>query len=159
MPVLENATPFAALLFVPLLLGMHAGGRVARWATALVGRLPRTGVETLDSFLNAASMHPEEIMSVLHGILMGPLGPTEEERMAMNVPALVIGHSGDPLHPQMDAARLARQLPNGRLVQARSMADLRFRPKRLTDEIIRFVDHTWAARLVTGAGAGDADAG
>ncbi len=156
MPVLENATPFAALLFVPVLLGMHYGGPVARWGTRLMGRLPRTGIESLDSFLGAASMHPEEITSVLHGILMGSLGPTEEERMAMQVPALIIGHNGDPLHPHTDAARLARQMPNGTLVQARSMAELRFAPERLTDEVIRFVESSWSARLVTEGGITEA---
>ncbi len=156
MPVLENATPFAALLFVPVLLGMHYGGPLARWGTQLMGRLPRTGVETIDSFMGAASLHPEEIKSVLHGILMGPLGPTEDERKAMEVPALVIGHNGDPLHPHTDAARLARQLPHGTLLQARSMAELRFRPERLTDEIIRFVDTAWAARLVGDGGVTEA---
>jgi pimeloyl-ACP methyl ester carboxylesterase len=157
MPVLENATPFAAMLFVPLLLGMHYGGPVARWGTALLGRLPRTGAEALDSFLDAASMHPDEIKAVLHGILMGPLGPTEGERAEMAVPTLVIGHNGDPLHPHTDAARLARQMPAATLVTARSFLELRIAPERLTGEIRDFVDRVWAVRLVdedlAGAGA------
>lgn len=148
MPVLENATPFAAMLFIPVLLGMHYGGPLARWGTALLGRAPRTGVEPLDSFLDAGSMHPDEIKAVLHGILMGPLGPTEDERARMATPALVIGHNGDPLHPHTDAARLARQLPDARLVTARSPLELRVRPNRLTAEVRAFLDRIWAARLV-----------
>jgi pimeloyl-ACP methyl ester carboxylesterase len=153
MPVLEHATPFAALLFVPLLLGMHYGGPLARGGTAALRRLPRTGVEPVDAFLNAGSMHPEEIKAVLHGILMGPLGPTEDQRAAIRTPALVIGHGGDPLHPQSDAARLARQLPNGRLVRARTALELRLRPQRLTGEIRDFLDEVWAARPVDQARA------
>ncbi|MGI9017101.1 MAG: alpha/beta fold hydrolase [Euzebya sp.] len=152
MPVLEHATPFAALLFVPILLAMHYGGPVARLATTAMARLPRTGMETFDSFMNAVSLHPAEITSVLHGILMGPLGPTEERRAQMSTPALIIGHSFDPLHPETDAVRLARQMPNARMVKARSFAELRYRPERLTDEILRFVDGAWTARPVSDAG-------
>lgn len=158
MPVLEYATPFAALMFVPILLGMHFGGPVARTVTRIIGRLPGSGVEVLDSFKRAASMDPEEITSVLHGILMGPLGPTEQRRKQMQVPTLVIGHGLDPLHPQTDAKRLARQMPSATLVMARSMAELRFRPERLTDEIIRFVDSVWLARAVGDSGVTKAGA-
>ncbi|WP_108666599.1 alpha/beta fold hydrolase [Euzebya rosea] len=155
MPVLENATPFAAITFVPLLLAMHWGGPVARLATAAMARLPRTGNETVDSFLGAVSKHPDEIKAVLHGLLMGPMGPDENERQAMRTPALIIGHQSDPLHPHTDAARLARQLPNGTLLKARSPLELRMRPRRLTDEIIRFVDTAWAARPVGADGVTD----
>jgi pimeloyl-ACP methyl ester carboxylesterase len=155
MPVLENAAPFAVMMFVPLLIGMHYGGPLARAGTALLRRLPRTGVESLDTFLDAGSMHPDEIKAVLHGILMGPLGPTEDQRMAMEAPALVISHGGDPLHPHTDAARLARQMPNATLVRARSPLELRARPERLTDEIIRFVDAVWAPRPVSAGGASE----
>lgn len=148
MPVLENATPFAALLFVPLLLAMHYGGPLARAGTGLLRRLPRTGVESLDSFLNAGSMRPEEIKAVLHGLLMGPLGPDEEERAAMTLPALVIGHNADPLHPHTDAARLARQMPGARLVTARSSLELRTRPERLTAEVLAFLNQAWSVRAV-----------
>ena len=154
MPVLENATPFAALLFVPVLLAMHYGGPLARGATGLMGALPRTGVDALDSFMNAASLHPEEITAVLHGILMGSMGPTEDERRRMTLPTLVIGHAGDPLHPATDAARLARQMPSATLVEARSALELRVRPRRLSDEVIRFVDAAWTLRAVDGARTG-----
>ncbi len=152
MPVLEHAAPFAAMLFVPVLLGMHYGGPVARLGTRLMGRLPRTRIDAIDSFMDAASMHPREITAVLHGLLMGALGPTEEARAAITAPTLVIGHSGDPLHPLDDAARLARQMPAATMLTARSLAELRVRPERLTDEIIRFLDTTWATGRVQEAG-------
>lgn len=156
MPVLENAAPFGMMMFVPLLLAIHYSGPLAWWGTGLLRRLPRTGVDALDSFLNAGSMHPDDIKAVLHGILMGPMGPTERERQAMQSPALVIGHKSDPLHPQTDAARLARQLPNGTLLKARTPFELRARPTRLTDDIIRFLDAVWAARPVDASGVTEA---
>lgn len=148
MPVLENATPFAALLFVPMLLAMHYGGPFARLGTGLLRALPRTRIEALDSFLNAGSMRPEEIKAVLHGLLMGPLGPDEDERAAMTTPTLVIGHNADPLHPHTDAARLARQMPRARLVTAKDSLELRTRPARLTAEILSFLTQAWAVRAV-----------
>lgn len=148
MPVLEHATPIAALLFVPLLLAMHGLGPLARAVTRLAGRLPRTPDDSLNAFLNTASMAPAEINAVLHGVLMGSQAPTEEERATITAPALVIGHQADPLHPFDDAERLTRQLPNARMVQARSVLELRLRPARLTGEISRFLDRVWAARPV-----------
>ncbi|NNF61979.1 MAG: alpha/beta fold hydrolase [Gammaproteobacteria bacterium] len=69
MPVMENATPFAALLFVPLLLGVQFGGPVARWTSKLWGRVPRTRYETANSVLNMLSAPPRVTAAVLHGIL------------------------------------------------------------------------------------------
>ncbi|MGH9079541.1 MAG: alpha/beta fold hydrolase, partial [Acidimicrobiales bacterium] len=58
-------------------------------------------------------------------------------------PALVVGHQVDRIHPFHDAEQLARRLPNGRLVQANSVLELRMRPERLTDEISEFLDDVW----------------
>lgn len=143
MPVLETSAPFAAMLFTPILLGMTFGGPIARLGTGIMRALPRTGVDVIDSFLDAGSMHPEEISSVLHGTLMGPLGPTEAQRLAMDVPTLIIGHERDPLHPGADAARLARQLQHATKIEAYSIFEMRAKPGRLVDEMIRFLDTTW----------------
>jgi len=140
MPVLEWATPAAASLFVPLLLAVSFGRRLFGLATALVRRLPRTGIDTLDSFLGTFSMEPEAIAAVLHGILVGPVAPEIEARRAITAPTLIIGHENDMIHPFSDAENLAQQIPGARLVQARSMFELRLRPERLTREIVRFVD-------------------
>jgi pimeloyl-ACP methyl ester carboxylesterase len=61
----------------------------------------------------------------------------------MEVPALVIGHRVDRVHPFHDAEQLARRLPNGRLVQAGSILELRVHPERLTGEIAIFLDDVW----------------
>jgi pimeloyl-ACP methyl ester carboxylesterase len=140
MPVLEWATPAAASLFVPLLLAVSFGRRLFGFLTSLVRRLPRTGIDTLDSFLGTLSLEPEVIAAVLHGILVGPVAPEIEERGAITAPTLIIGHERDLIHPFSDAENLAEQVPGARLVQARSMYELRLTPERLTREIVRFLD-------------------
>jgi pimeloyl-ACP methyl ester carboxylesterase len=154
MPVLEWATPAAASLFVPLLLAVSFGRGLFGFATALIRRLPRSGIDLLDSFLGTFSMEPEAIAAVLHGILVGPVAPEIEERRAIAAPTLIIGHENDLIHPFSDAENLAEQIPDARLVQARSMFELRLDPERLTGEIVRFLDEVCdmqpTARQVTG---------
>jgi len=146
MPVLEWATPAAASLFVPLLLAVSVGRRLFGVVTSLVRRLPRTGSDALDSFLGTFSMEPEAIAAVLHGILVGPVAPEIEARCAIAVPTLIIGHENDLIHPFSDAENLAAQIPAARLVQARSMFELRLDPKRLTREIVRFLDEVFGTQ-------------
>ena len=143
MPVLERATPFAAMIFVPLLTLTHFAAPAMRVVTRLARLVPRDALGPLDQFVAPLVLSPEEVVSVLHGVLVGPVAPTAEERAAMTMPALVIGHGSDRLHPLGDAARLASQLPAGRLVEANSMFELRVRPQRLTEEIASFLDEVW----------------
>ena len=145
MPVLEWAVPAAALTFVPLLFAVHYARPAALAAASVARRLPRTGLGPLDSFLGAVANDPRATAAVLHGVLAGPLGPTVEERAAMGVPALVIGHRSDGVHPFHDAQQLAKRLPDARLVQARSIFELRVRPERLTGEIAALLDTAWHA--------------
>jgi pimeloyl-ACP methyl ester carboxylesterase len=143
MPVLEWAAPAAALTFVPVVLALHYCERTAGFVTALVRRLPRSGFGPLDSVLNAASLPPDSMAAVLHGILVGPIAPTVDQRNALAQPALVLGHRADLIHPFSDAVSLARQLLNGRLLPAHSLFELRLRPRRLTAEIAEFLDQIW----------------
>lgn len=116
MPVLEWALPAAAMTFIPLLLAVHFARPVVTRTASLFRRLPRTGHGALDSVMNMLSNGPKETAAVLHGILAGPIAPTVGQRVAMNVPALVIGHQIDRLHPFHDAEQLAKRLPDGRLL-------------------------------------------
>jgi pimeloyl-ACP methyl ester carboxylesterase len=154
MPVLEWATPAAASLFVPLLLVVSFARGLFGVATSFVRRLPRTGNDVVDSFLGTLSLEPEVIAAVLHGILVGPVAPELEQRCAIAVPTLIIGHENDLIHPFSDAENLAEQIPGARLVQARSMYELRLAPERLTGEIVRFLDDVFGARPEPVADAG-----
>lgn len=155
MPVLEQATPFAAMVFVPFLALTHYAPYLLRATSRLARHLPRHRLGPLDAVIGPLLLDPEEMVSVLHGVLVGPVAPTADERRAMTMPALVIGHRSDRLHPFGDANRLADQLPNGRLVEARSVMELRFAPDRLTAEIVAFLDQVWEAPAA-GRSGGDA---
>lgn len=139
MPVLERAVPAAALTFVPALLTVHYALPVARVVSRLVRKVRPTGNALVDSALAPLASPPDVTAAVLHGILVGPTVPTVDERRGIGVPALVVGHRADFIHPFSDAEALARQLPNARLVRASSVIELRWRPERLLAEIDRFL--------------------
>jgi pimeloyl-ACP methyl ester carboxylesterase len=139
MPVLERAVPASALLFSPMILLAHYGRPVMRLISDLVARAPRTRFGPLNSVLNAASLPPEPVAAVLHGVLVGPVAPTEEQRRAITAPALVLAHRNDLIHPFDDATNLVEQLPRAVLVRAHSPLELRLRPQRLTHEIVVFL--------------------
>ena len=144
MPVLETAAPAAALTFVPFMLQMRVASTPLRLVSRAVSRLPSTGIGPLDSLLNAAGSDPDEIAAVLHGVLLGPMAPTVEQRQAITAPALVLGHGIDLIHSFADAKILAGQLPQARLIRTRTFAELWVSPARLTGEIARFLDRLWA---------------
>jgi pimeloyl-ACP methyl ester carboxylesterase len=154
MPVLEWALPAAAITFVPLLLASHYARPVVGRMAKIFRSLPRTGNGALDSVMNMLSAEPRETAAVLHGILAGPIAPTVDQRAAMDVPALVIGHKVDHVHPFHDAQQLARRLPRGRLIQANSVLELRLHPERLTEEINGLLDTAWAPPVRRASRAG-----
>jgi len=153
MPVLEWAVPGAAMVFLPLLLGVHYAAPLVRLVASLAGRTPRTRIAPLDSFVTTLTMQPEEAAAVLHGMLVGPITPTYEERHAIEAPTLVIGHKADFIHPFTDADHLTRQLSNARLLQARSILELRFFPERLTTKITEFMTEVWGPPRLRDASA------
>ena len=144
MPVLERAAPAAALTFVPLLLQTYYARPVMRLVSRAASLLPRSGFGPLDSVINAVASDPEEIAAVLHGILLGPVAPTIEQRRTISAPALILGHGIDLIHSFKDAERLTQQLSDARLIRTRTFAELWVRPTRLTAEIGEFLDRVWA---------------
>jgi len=143
MPVLESAVPAAALFFLPLLLGVHYARLPLRWVSQAASCLPAARFGPVGSFVSAAASDPDEIAAVLHGVLVGPIAPTVDQRRVITAPALVLGHRVDLIHSFTDARRLARQLPNSRLIRTHTFAELWVRPARLIAEISEFLDHVW----------------
>lgn len=139
MPVLERAVPAAAMMFVPMVLAAHYGRRVLNVTSWLVSRVPRTRFGPLNSVLNALSLPPDATSAVLHGVLVGPVAPTQEQRRTIAVPTLVLAHRNDLIHPFDDAVGLVARMPNAALVRARSPLELRLQPGRLTKEIVAFL--------------------
>jgi pimeloyl-ACP methyl ester carboxylesterase len=145
MPVLEWAVPAAALSFVPMLLAAHYGRPLLRRTASLLAKVPPIPFRPLNSVVRAGTTPPEVMAAVLHGVLVGPVGPTQEQRAAIRCPTLVLAHGNDLIHPFSDAANLASQIPGARLERARSPLELRLRPQRLTDVIGEFLVDAWAA--------------
>jgi hypothetical protein len=94
--------------------------------------------------LDWVSQDPEPSGAVLQGLFFGRIAPHRNERTTFQAPTLVIGHPRDPVHPFSDADALARELPNGRLIDANSILELRLWPERLTGEIASFISECWA---------------
>lgn len=139
MPVMEWSTTFAAVLLVPALTLADYGKWLYRPLARAIRRLPRPQTAWLASALNAASAEPEVITAVLHGILVGPVVPPAAARRKMTMPTLIIGHGRDRLHSLRDASALAREMPNAKLLTARSFLELRMRPQRLWPDIRDFL--------------------
>jgi hypothetical protein len=120
-------------------------GRPVMEAIAIgLRRVPRVGVPLLVELgLDMLSQDPGPSGAVLQGILFGRTAPDHPIRETLEAPALVIGHPRDPIHPFSDSDMLAHELPNGRLLAAESIVELRTRPERLTDEIAEFVAECW----------------
>jgi pimeloyl-ACP methyl ester carboxylesterase len=140
MPVLEWAVPPCALLFTPLLLLAHYGRPVLQMIGGVVRRIPETPFALLNSCLHAGALRPEVIAAILHGVLVGPVAPTQEQRAAIEVPTLILGHERDLIHPFDDASNLMRRMKDATLVRANSPVELRLHPERLTQVIGEFLD-------------------
>jgi pimeloyl-ACP methyl ester carboxylesterase len=143
MPVLERGGVAATGLFLPLLLGLRYLPLTARLGTSLLRRLPRTGADVVDTFLDAGSGNPRAMAALLHGLAFGPLAPGLQTRETIEVPSLIVGHPRDLLHPIDDARMLARELPDARLLRVGSVVEARTRPQRIGEEIAAFLDERW----------------
>ncbi len=145
MPALDNAIPACAAAFTPLLFALTFGEPVTKVVARAVAALPRSRAPFLiELALDAAAQDPGPSGAVLQGILFGRTAPDHLVRLTIETPALVIGHRRDPIHPFSDADRLAAELPNGQLVNANSIIELRTRPGRLTAQIAQFIDRCWS---------------
>jgi pimeloyl-ACP methyl ester carboxylesterase/acyl-CoA-binding protein len=153
MPVMEESTPFAAVLLSPLIFATGTFAFLYRPFAKLLERLPRPRKSVFESVLNAAAQDPEAIRSILHGVLVGPVVPPRRLRRKIEVPALVIGHAGDWLHNLEDSRALAEELPNGRLLTAKSILELRLKPDRLMPEILTFLRECTSVNVVKIASA------
>jgi pimeloyl-ACP methyl ester carboxylesterase len=142
MPVLDNALLWSALFFTPQLVALtfgeplmkliaHGARAVPRWL------LPHYGNVMLDLI----RQEPGPSGALLQGLFFGRIAPHREERRTFEAPALVLGHHRDPV-----AGMLAKELPNGRLLEADSLMELRMHPERLTGEIADFLDEVWKSR-------------
>jgi pimeloyl-ACP methyl ester carboxylesterase len=145
MPVLDGALLACALAFTPLMVALSFGEPLMRLVQAGARRVPRLPW-LLDFVVDTVRQDPAPGAAVLQGLFFGRIAPHRGERRRIETTTLVIGHRRDPLHPFSDAGMLAEELPNGRLLEASSIIELRIAPDRLTGEIADFIDECWQPR-------------
>ncbi|HVC06438.1 MAG TPA: alpha/beta hydrolase [Solirubrobacterales bacterium] len=142
MPVLDNALAAVAATFTPILLGLRLGRPVFEIVSRLTSAIPRTSF-LLDMGLDFARQRPGPSLAVLEGLLLGETAPHREERRQISQPALIVGHTLDPLHPFSDSGMLGEELANGRLIVASSILEWRVSAKRLNGELAAFLEQVW----------------
>ena len=116
------------------------GGRFGR-ASALLSRLPLPRrLPELLAVRDVVSADPAVAAAALTGLLGDEQVREDEESLAsLTMPALVIGHRGDPLHAIADARDLAYRLPKARLMVASSILEFRVRPEPLARAMREFL--------------------
>jgi pimeloyl-ACP methyl ester carboxylesterase len=147
MPVLDNALLGCALAFTPVLVALTFGEPITRRLASVLRHVPRIPMREPLSYINVgldwASQEPGPSAAYLQGLFFGRTAPPRSERSQIETPALIIGHGRDPVHPFSDSDMLAREMRSSRMIEAKSMVELRLTPERLTNEIARFVDECW----------------
>jgi pimeloyl-ACP methyl ester carboxylesterase len=144
MPVLDNGLLSSAVTFTPLLVALTIGEPVMKLLARVTRAIPRKLLPHYGNvMLDVVRQEPGPGGALLQGLFFGRIAPHRSERHTFDVPALVLGHRRDPVHPFSDAGMLAEEMPNARLLEADSLIELRVRPARLTNEIAAFLDEVW----------------
>jgi len=144
MPVLNNALEVAIMSFAPLLLAARVVPFAFSGVRFVSRRVPRSVVPWLVGIgLDTVDHKPGALAAYVHGLFFGRVAPPASERRRITAPALVIGHSRDPLHPASDAEMLASELPNATFEKATSILEWRRAPERLDLLTTRFVLDCW----------------
>jgi len=144
MPVLDNAVEASILAFAPLLFTARFLPLAVTATRLLTRSVPRGMVPFWAGVaLDTLNQRPAAMAAVVHGVFFGRLAPSSRQRRAIQVPALVVGHPADPIHPAADAAMLAGELPNATFVRARSILEWRVAPERLDTEAAQFALRCW----------------
>ena len=155
MPVLDNAVEAGILAFAPLLFVSRFLPFAVSGVRTLSRAVPRgvvpfwlgIGLDTLDQ-------RPDAMAATVHGLFFGRVAPSSKQRRAIDAPALVVGHTRDPIHPAADAEMLADEMVGARFVAAKSILEWRIAPERLDNLAAGFVaecyDTTASSRLLGG---------
>jgi pimeloyl-ACP methyl ester carboxylesterase len=144
MPVLDNALEAGIIAFVPLMFAARFAPFTVNGLRLLTRPIPRglvpfwTGI-ALDTFDQRA----DSVAALLHGVIFGRVAPSSRQRRQITAPALVIGHTRDPIHPFADSRMLARELANAEFVRASSLLEWRVRPDRLNAKAAEFALACW----------------
>jgi pimeloyl-ACP methyl ester carboxylesterase len=141
MPVLARGSDVAKPLFNALAAVYGGISPLVSPLTFALRRSPlKVPLPEMQMMIDLASHRPKSARAVLRGLLDDePPGQDEDTVRAIDLPALVIGHRLDPLHPLDDARWLVETLPNARLVEAATILSNRFRYRELAGLIDAFL--------------------
>jgi 3-oxoadipate enol-lactonase len=84
------------------------------------------------------TVHPKATPFAIRGLLNGPALP-EERFGEIHVPALIVAHPADPIHPTSTAEKLHEAIAGSQLVMAPSMNHFREHHNELIDTIAAFL--------------------
>jgi pimeloyl-ACP methyl ester carboxylesterase len=145
MPVLDNAVEAGILAFAPLLFIARLLPAAVTGVRLLSRAVPRGVVPFWVGIgLDTLNQRPGPLAAAVHGIFFGRIAPSSAQRRRIDVPALVVGHPRDPIHPAADAAMLADELPDATFVEAHNILEWRRHPERLDELATGFVDRCFA---------------
>jgi pimeloyl-ACP methyl ester carboxylesterase len=146
MPVLDNAVEAGILAFAPLMFAARFLPFTVNGVRMLTRPIPRGIVPFWAGIiLDTLDQRADSVAAVVHGLFFGRVAPSSKQRRAIRVPALVVGHPRDPIHPAADAAMLAEEMPNATFVQARNILEWRVSPDRLNRAAAGFALGCWQA--------------
>ena len=144
MPVLDNALEAGILAFGPVLFSARFLPFTVNGVRRLTRPVPRGVVPFWAGIaLDTLDQRADSLAAVVHGLFFGRIAPSSKQRRAIRVPALVVGHPSDPIHPAADAQMLADELPGATFVRARSILEWRLRPDRLNRAAVDFALGCW----------------
>ncbi|KQW52460.1 alpha/beta hydrolase [Nocardioides sp. Root1257] len=143
-PILDNGVEAGVLTFGPLLLT----ARFAPFVISALRRATRPVPRGIVPFwagiaLDTCDQRPGAVAALVHGLFFGRAAPSVRERRRMDVPALVVGHTLDPMRPLADAEMLAAELPRARYLTARTPLEWRLRPARLDQAAVELAHSCW----------------
>jgi len=147
MPVLHNAVEAGILAFAPLMFAARFLPFTINGLRSVTRPIPRGLVPFWAGIvLDTLDQRADPMAAVVHGLFFGRVAPSSKQRRAITVPALIVGHPADPIHPAADAAMLAAEMANATFVQAHSILEWRFWPERLNRGAVGFALGCWLGR-------------
>jgi pimeloyl-ACP methyl ester carboxylesterase len=150
MPVLDNALEAAIVAFVPILFAARFAPFTVNGLRRLTRPVPRGLVPFWAGIvLDTLDQRADSVAAVLHGTIFGRVAPSSRQRRTIAAPALIVGHTADPIHPFADSRMLADELQNAEFVQATSLLEWRVRPERLNATAVDFSLRCWKTRRRT----------
>jgi pimeloyl-ACP methyl ester carboxylesterase len=143
MPVLDEGQPFARKVFTALASTLTVTAPVLGPITSRTGHLPvPRSIPELAAVRDLLGLDPASGAALLHGLLGDHLLLEDLDQDRLKMPALVIGHRGDPLHPLLDAQRLVAHLADARLDVRHTILDYRVLTRRQAGLLERFIRET-----------------